>query len=110
MSFRKHLKATFKELFKGGGVGAAGSKRVGAEYARDRSDVELVASPTNVVISPTLSGGDSSTRVAPGRSQEKVPSYNESIAPGYNSSDVQKASEAPAVFPVREKSRKYVPF
>lgn len=115
MSFRKQLKAAFNELFGGGGKETAESKtgkKKDAKSKKGRSAAaELVRSPVDVVISPTLSGSDSSRGVTyfpPGRPQGRVPSYSEVNAPGLNSAraNVKKASEVPVVFPVGERGGK----
>lgn len=109
MSFRKQLKATFRELFGSGGKETAESITRGMKDAKSKKGrsavAELVRSPVDVVVSRTRSGSGSSRRVTyfpQGRSQERVPSYNEGNAPRYNSAQVNKeASEVP----VREKSQ-----
>ena len=111
MSFRKQLKATFKELFGSGGKETAGSKTGGSGSKKGRSAAaELVRSPVDVVISPTLSRGGSSggfTYPPPGRPQERVPSYSEVNATEYNfvRADAKKASGLPVVSPTREKGQ-----
>lgn len=106
MSFRKQLKATFKELFGSGGRGTEESKNGGKKNEKPQkgrsATAELVRSPFDVVIPPALPRGGSSRGVTyfPDpweRSQERVPSYSEANTPSCNSVrvDVKKASEVP---------------
>jgi len=119
MSFRKQLKATFKELLGSGGKETAESKTGGKKDAKSKkgrsATAELVRSPLDAVISPTLSECGSSRGVTyflPGRSQERVPSYGEANATGYSSVqvDVKESSEVTVAFPVREKLQEFVVF